>query len=96
MSTENKVIVGLAAAALAGVGIGLLIAPNSGEESREKLREGTNSIANKLLNVVRSNGESLKEKATDVIDDAKSAYNQAKGYAKSEINHVEEKMNKVG
>lgn len=88
MSTENKIIVGFAAAALAGIGIGLLMAPYSGSESREKLRKGTNDIANKLLDVVNSNSDTLKEKAGDVIDSAKNVYNQAKGYAKSEMNHA--------
>lgn len=95
MSTENKFIIGFAAAALAGVGIGMLMAPYSGSETREKLREGTNDVANRLLDAVRSNGDSLKDKANEVIDDAKSAYNQAKGYAKSEANHIEKKISKA-
>lgn len=89
MSTEKNVLIGFAAAALAGVTIGLLVAPDSGKNTREKLRQGSN----KLLDVVRSNRETIKEKATDIIDDAKSAFNQAKGYAKSEINHAKSEMN---
>lgn len=83
MSKEKNVLLGFAAAALAGVTIGLLVAPDSGKKTREKLRDSSN----KLLDVVRNNGNAMRGKATDIIDDAKSAYNQAKGYAKSEMNH---------
>jgi len=95
MNTGSKILVGITAAALAGVGIGLLIAPNSGTESRKKLKKGTNDIANKLLELVRSNGESIRGKAHEVVEDVKATYNQAKGYAHSEVNHMEEKAKKI-
>lgn len=95
MNTGSKILVGITAAALAGVGIGMLIAPNSGSESRKKLKKGTNDIANKLLQLVRSNSDSLTETANEVVDEVKAKYNQAKGYAKSEMNHIEEKVKKA-
>lgn len=88
MSTESKIIVGFAAAALAGVGIGMLLAPYSGTESRDKIRKGTNDIANKLLDMVNTNGQALKTKAGEVIDNARSAYQQAKGHAQEEVSDM--------
>ncbi|HOY04951.1 MAG TPA: YtxH domain-containing protein [Saprospiraceae bacterium] len=95
MSTESKIIVGFAAAALAGIGIGLLMAPYSGTESRDKLRKGTNDIANKLLDMVNTNGQALKEKAGDVVDHAKNAYNQVKGQAKSEVEDAKKELSRA-
>jgi gas vesicle protein len=95
MSTESKIIVGFAAAALAGIGIGLLMAPYSGTESRDKLRKGTNDIANKLLDMVNSNGQALKEKAGEVVDNAKNAYNQVKGQAKSEVEDAKKELSRA-
>jgi hypothetical protein len=40
----NKVIISL----LAGVAIGILVAPAKGSKSRAKLADGLNSLANKL------------------------------------------------
>lgn len=88
MNTESKIIIGFAAAALAGVGIGMLMAPYSGTESRDKIRKGTNDVANKLLDMVNTNGQALKEKAGEVIDTARSAYKQVKGQAKEEVGEV--------
>ncbi len=95
MSKENKVIIGFAAAALAGIGIGLLLAPHSGTKSRKKIRQGTNDMANKLMDVVTSKGDTLKEKASEVVENAKSAFNQAKGYAKSEVNHAKKEIDEA-
>lgn len=85
MTTENKILLGVTAAALAGVGIGLLIAPASGTETRDQIRKGANGMATRLLNVVNSTGEQVKDKATEVVEEAKTAYKQAKGYVKAEI-----------
>lgn len=95
MNTGIKILAGITAATLVGVGIGVLIAPNSGAESRKKLKKGTNDVANKLLELVRSNGESIRDKAHEVVEDVKATYNQAKGYAHSELNHLEEKVKKA-
>ena len=89
MTTQNKVLLGITAAALTGVGIGLLVAPRSGAETRDKIRQSTNDLASRLLNLVNSTGEDVKEKASEVVKEAKAAYNQAKGYVQEEIDAVE-------
>jgi gas vesicle protein len=95
MSTESKIIVGFAAAALTGIGIGMLLAPYSGPESREKLRKGTNDIANRLLDAINTNGQALKERAGEVVDQAKNAYNQVKGEAKSEVENAKKELSRA-
>lgn len=89
MTTENKILLGVTAAALAGVGIGLLIAPTSGTETRDQIRKGANGMATRLLNLVNATSEDVKEKASEVVEDAKTAYKQAKGYVKAEIEAAE-------
>ncbi len=95
MNSDSKVILGMAAAALVGVGIGMLVAPCSGDETRSNLREKTNSIANRLLTALRDNGRNVSDTFSDVADNVKSTYNQAKGYVKSEANHARSKMEEV-
>lgn len=95
MSTESKVIIGFTAAALAGIGIGMLLAPYSGTESREKIRQGTNNTANKLLDMVNTNGQALKEKAEDAIGQAKSAYQNAKGQVMDELENSKKELKRA-
>lgn len=95
MSTESKVILGVTAAALAGVGIGMLVAPCSGAESRGKIRENVNTLANHLLEVVRSNGSTFGEQAEEITDAAKAKFNEAKGYLKSEAGHAKGRMEEI-
>lgn len=95
MNTGSKILIGITAAALAGVGIGMLIAPNSGSESRKKLKKNTNDVANRLLQIVRSNGESFKDAAEEVADDVKSKYRQAKGKVEEVVDDVKAGYNQA-
>jgi gas vesicle protein len=90
MSKERNILIGVAAAALAGLGIGMLVAPHSGKKTRERLQDGSN----RFLDTVRSKRQAVKERASEIADDTRAAFDDAKSYAKSEMNHVEEKMSK--
>ena len=65
--------VGLGVGVAAGVGIGMLIAPRSGAETRERLREGAENLKGRAL----EEAEHLKERALDVADKAKTQLTQA-------------------
>lgn len=63
-----------------GVAVGMLLAPRSGEETRELLRskadEGTDFLRNKAdesKEFVRRRGTELRESASDLIDRSKDA-----------------------
>lgn len=83
----------LLAGAAVGVGIGMLLAPKSGEETRKDLKKGAKNLANKVkdidLNEVKDDlvdsFEKLKAELAD-IDAAK-----AKKIAKKKINELSDK-----
>lgn len=65
--------VGLGFGVAAGVGIGLLIAPRSGAETRERLREGAENLKGRAL----EEAEHLKDRALDIADKAKGQITHA-------------------
>ncbi len=56
----NKVLIAL----LAGIAVGILIAPAKGSESRAKLADGFNNLADKFL---RSKSSDMYQNALDTI-----------------------------
>lgn len=67
----TKIIVGLAAAAVAGAAIGMLLAPEKGTDLQKKLRDEANKWideARKLLNSTRK----LKLNAEEEIEEIRS------------------------
>lgn len=89
MTNSSKIAIGLAAAALAGVGIGLLIAPESGDNTRENIRKGVNDLANNALDTLKDSQETIGEKVEGAVDTAKAKYNEALGYMKAETKGTE-------
>jgi gas vesicle protein len=61
MNTASKVTVGILAGAVLGLITGILIAPDSGKKTREKLM---------------GKSKDLKDKVIDSIDEMKKAYNR--------------------
>ncbi len=61
-----KIIVAASAGLAAGVVIGLLAAPMSGAETRQKIADGAEELRKKILN--------LKDEAEDKFNDYKDAF----------------------
>lgn len=99
MTTQSKIILGVAGAALAGFAIGVLTAPCSGEETRSSLRSSVNDAANRALKALRNgegiNNKSVSEQIDELVDTAKAKYNEAKGYAKSKSGSVADSMEEI-
>jgi gas vesicle protein len=70
MSSTSKVVMGTLAGVAAGVVLGLLFAPDSGTETRRKIKEGYTDLS-----------ESLKSKISDLVTSVKEEYETAKGKA---------------
>ena len=49
MNQNGKLLLGLFAGVVAGVGIGLLLAPEAGEKTRKKLKKASRNLANTLV-----------------------------------------------
>lgn len=94
MSNQSKILLGVAGAALTGVVIGLLVAPCSGEETRNKVRKNVNAAAQDLLNALQNSG-SLTEQVGQMVDTAKAKFNEAKGYMNSKSGTIVDQVEEV-
>ena len=84
MST-SKVLLSLLAGAVAGAAIGILFAPDKGSETRRKISEESNDLANNLkskfndlVDGAKERFSSLKSEGEDVADKGYSAYSRSK------------------
>lgn len=71
----SKVLVGLAAAAVAGAAIGMLMAPEKGSDLQKKLKDEANKWIDevrKLLNASREAGRELQTTAEEEFEEIKS------------------------
>ncbi|HEY5915811.1 MAG TPA: YtxH domain-containing protein [Chryseolinea sp.] len=62
MNTTAKVIVGIVAAAAAGVAIGMLIAPEKGDELQKKISDGARSWLSELAALIGTAKNVAEEK----------------------------------
>lgn len=66
---------------LVGAGLALLLAPQSGEETRKKIQDLADDVKDKTTDYV----EKTKEKLTSYVDEGKGLYEQKKSIVKSAI-----------
>ena len=79
MNDNTKVVVALLAGLAAGAALGILFAPDSGEETRDKLSESLKKL-----------GDSIKETAATEIDNLVGLKDKVVGNIKTKINGAEE------
>jgi len=89
MST-SKTLLGFFAGAAVGAALGILFAPDKGTETRRKIAEQSNDLADNikgkfsdLVDGVKDKVSTLKTEAEDAADKGYSAYNRSKSEAKS-------------
>jgi gas vesicle protein len=89
MST-TKTLLGFVAGAAVGAALGILFAPDKGTETRRKISEQSNDLADNLkgkftdlVDGVKEKFSSLKGEAEDVAEKGYSAYNRSKSEANS-------------
>ena len=89
MST-TKTLLGFVAGAAIGAALGILFAPDKGTETRRKISEQGNDLADNLkgkftdlVDGVKDKFSSLKSETEDVAEKGYSAYNRTKSEAKS-------------
>lgn len=91
MNTLSKIVIGITAL-MAGVGIGMLIAPDTGVETQAKIKNNAQAVLKRLIASAQRKGEEVVDRVDDMTDKAKAKVNQAKGYLKAESNHVKNKL----
>jgi gas vesicle protein len=84
MST-TKILLGFLAGAVAGTAIGILFAPDKGSETRRKIVDESQDLAdnlkgkfNNLVDGVKEKFSSVRSEAEDVAEKGYTAYNRTK------------------
>ncbi|MEO6132302.1 MAG: YtxH domain-containing protein [Saprospiraceae bacterium] len=94
--SSSKVLLGVVVGMAAGAVVGIMLAPDSGEQTRKKISKKGEAYADDLkskfndfldgfMSKVESTKDDAKDMANDMVDSAKSKYNEVKGDLKSEI-----------
>ena len=81
MNDNSKVLIGLLAGLAAGSALGLLFAPDRGSETRDKLTQSLKDLA-----------DTIKEKATDEINNLAALKDKVVGSVKSKVDQTEEEL----
>ncbi len=82
MSSKTKLVLGLVGAAAAGVIVGLLLAPETGADTRKKIKETTDDWTSSLGDLFSS--------AKDQVSNLKQTGNKATSSAADRFNEVKE------
>jgi gas vesicle protein len=89
MST-TKTLLGFIAGAAIGTALGILFAPDKGTETRRKISEQSNDLADNikgkftdLVDGVKEKFSSMKSDGEDVVEKGYTAYNRTKNEFKS-------------
>ena len=69
MSSNGKIALALLIGAAAGAALGLLFAPDSGDNTRKKVSDGVTGLGKKIMN--RGGGDVMDE-TEDIYDDVRS------------------------
>ena len=80
MKTTVQIILGFAAAAVAGAAIGMLLAPEKGTDLQMKIKDGAQDWLNQfssLLNTGRDVAAQVKSKTQEEIQNLKAEFNDA-------------------
>ncbi len=80
--SSSKLLAGILVGAAAGALAGVLLAPESGKSTRQKLKKKGGDLGNTVKNKFNEFGESLSER-----------YDNIKGEAKDKLGQAEQKFN---
>jgi gas vesicle protein len=96
MSTKNNNLVALLAAAVIGVGLGILFAPDKGSKTREKIKDNFDDFKEEIKTKFNTLEDEAKEKFSKSKDELKDTVEEliSKSSYKTEeaISFLEEKL----
>ncbi len=87
MTNNGRIFLGIVTAAAVGAVVGLLFAPEEGNKTRDKIRKGTNSLADDLLEALNKG----KQQFEDFKETAKDKAYELRGRAESKYDDVKDK-----
>lgn len=92
MSDESKFFIGLILGAAAGAVAGILTAPSSGRETREKIANKAGDLKSELEDRYHEISRKISHLEKDSIDDFKEKFYDVKGTIKEQYAHVASKV----
>ncbi len=66
-NNSGNIIVALLAGAVIGAGVGILLAPDKGSKTRQKIKDGVNSSKDDLFEKLKGFTDMIKDKTTDAV-----------------------------
>jgi gas vesicle protein len=79
--SSGSVLLSFLLGGVVGAGLALLFAPQSGRETRQKIRDLTDEVKDKTTEYVKQ----AKEKAVSIVDEGKEYYDEKKSILKSAV-----------
>ncbi len=79
--SSGSMLVSFLLGGIVGAGLALLLAPQSGEETRKKIRDFADDVKDRTTDYV----EKAKGKITSYVDDGRGLYEEKKSIVKSAI-----------
>jgi len=79
--SSGSMLVSFLLGGIVGAGLALLLAPQSGDETRKKIRDFADDVKDRTTDYV----EKTKDKFTSYVDEGKGLYEQKKSIVKSAI-----------
>ena len=77
MNNSGKIILGVAVGALAGAVTGLLLAPESGPQTRRKITKESEKFRDSLSQSINEVLDAAKSRYNTLVTDSKAKYNNA-------------------
>jgi gas vesicle protein len=81
----GEFIVGVFVGSIIGAGVALLLAPKSGAETREYLKEKVLELKEKLPEQIKEEAKHLKEEAKELMQKGKTYFEEKKTELKTEL-----------
>jgi gas vesicle protein len=79
--SSGSVLMSFLLGGIVGAGLALLLAPQSGEETRKKIKEFADDVKDKTTGLV----DQTKHKVTDFVDEGKEMYEEKKSIFKAAV-----------
>jgi gas vesicle protein len=79
--SAGSVLLSFLLGGVVGAGLALLFAPQSGRETRQKIKDLRDEVKDKTTDYVRQ----AKEKAASIVDDGREYYDEKKSILKSAV-----------
>jgi len=90
----NKIFLGIVTAAAVGAVIGLLFAPEEGNQTRKKIKKKTNSLASELIDALEKSKEKASSIAGNLKDKGQQYKDEAVDTAEQYVDDANDEINK--